>query len=55
MVSKWGNIMHELGSFTIYKLHNLGDPEFDLSIQLKVKSNGAIRCPLYGSLLMFKK
>ncbi len=35
------------------RLQNFGDLEFDLSRSLKVKSNGAIRLPIYDFLFMF--
>ena len=34
-----------------YKPQNLGDLEFDLSMSLKVKSNGAVGLPIYDFLL----
>ncbi len=33
-------------------LQNLGDLDFDLSRSLKVKSNGAVRLPIYDFLLV---
>ena len=35
-----------------WRLHNLGDLDFDLSRSLKVRSNGAIGLAIYGFLLM---
>ncbi len=40
-------------SFTRYRLQNLGDLDFNLSMSFKVKCDGAIGLPIYGILIMF--
>ncbi len=46
------NIGPNSAPFRDIRLLNLGDIDFDLSRSLKVKSNGAVRLPIYDFLLM---
>ncbi len=40
------------GPLRYIRLQNVGDLEFDLSRSLMVKSNGAVRLPIYDFLLV---